>query len=417
MKAMSKFFYLTLLGMFLIPTVGVIPLQGTDLWYVQYLGMFSVFCIGIALYIWGINKYLAIFNLMCWASFIFVTNQHPRSFLCLMQVMLASLAICVISKFSEKQRKAVLNAMVVFIVVQCIYIVVQHLNLDPFFKTIKNPALDEAVGLSGSRNQIGVFFASTAPLMLSSIPILLPFFVLGLFLSATTSAWAAFAFSVLTFLLLTRRFRAVILFIIFLLAGSLMFFNRYEHLNNRILIERGELFKQTISSVAAGKIFIERVDNSTGENVKTVITCNPWLGFGLGNFIRVSPNAQISFFRKLNGDKPVASIPQHRYEHAHNDYAEVFFELGKLGFISLMLIVFDFFFKFFAARKTEILIVLFCCIIGQMICAFGVYTVHTAVSAMLLIVFYGLFLGEVRNGETWREQGFAKVVRWKVNLR
>jgi O-antigen ligase len=126
------------------------------------------------------------------------------------------------------------------------------------------------------------------------------------------------------------------------------------------------------------------------------IKCNPIFGFGLGNFMTISPKAQWQFmnlFTEYGQGNPI-----HRYEHAHNDYVEYFYETGYIGFLIMAWLLADFFYKFYVSHKSKLLTTSFLCVLAQLISATGIYTVHTIISAMMLVIFLGVFYGEA-NGQ------------------
>ena len=164
----------------------------------------------------------------------------------------------------------------------------------------------------------------------------------------------------------------------------MIFYTNFENLSKIAVKERIDLVKHTISQVNAGKAIMKK------DNLTKVVMCNPWFGFGLGNFIRISPYTQDVFLYK-----PIPGIKQHVYSHAHNDYAEGFFELGRIGIVLILLLIGDFFYRFIKSRKTILLYLYFSCVLAHMISALGVFTIHTATSGMMLVLFLGLFEGEL----------------------
>ena len=142
----------------------------------------------------------------------------------------------------------------------------------------------------------------------------------------------------------------------------------------------------------------------TKENVIEIQRTSPWLGFRLANFSRLSPYSQKEYlYEKCEYDgtsitnADVCEYNKHVYMHAHNDYLEVLFELGRIGFISLLLIILHFIYCYIISKKTKILRISFYSILAQMICSLAVFTVHTAIGGMLLIINLGVFFGEWRD--------------------
>lgn len=392
---MKRFFWLVVFSVFAVPISCMIPLMGTDVWYVQFLALFSCGLLGVSLVLWKFNKYLSIFTIIClfstitangsidWTRGVVIANQDPASVWMLCQFYLACLAIYGISLFNENQRRWILRAIVGIAIIQGLYVVIQYFNLDPIFNLLGDPSKDDTVGLSGSHNQIGLFLSVTSPLILSVCPLAFPLMIFGIWCSTTSFAWVGLIVSNLfiSWFISKKVFCGVA---VVLILASIVFFTEFDNYSDEKFQERKDLYIHTTKTVLDGKI---RLYKKKGDiMIQKIITCNSWLGYGFGSFIRISPLSQ-TFMKKER---------MHRYSHAHNDYLEVFSDMGKIGFISLMLIIFNFFYLFWKAEKTKILLICFACILAHMINALGIFTVHTANSGLLLILFYGVFMGEIR---------------------
>lgn len=373
----------------LLPLSAVIQVQGTDIWYVQYLALFSAFALATAIFLFSTNKPLSIFLGLAWYSTMFPAHQHPRAMLCLVQIIFSCLAIKVISGFKKETAYKIFGAVLIAALINSVYTVVQYLNLDPIFNSVKNENLDDTVGFLGSHNQLGVFMSVTSPVVMNFFPPAILLNVFAIFCSKTTSSWVAFIVGVILFSFLNtkqsfkdrvRPFWAISLVV---LLASVFFFGKIDKFGDSAWGERLNLYRHTIDSVLKEKIFLKIKDNVT-----RVKQCNMFFGYGLGSFTALSPHAQTGFL--LDPKKS-----SHRYEHAHNDYLEVLFEMGILGFVSVLIIVADIFIKFFRSAKTKIIIISFCSLLIHMINSLGIYAVQTAPSGMLLIVFLGVFYGEI----------------------
>ena len=194
-KNMTKYLIFLIFAIFAVPVSGIYSIPGTDVWYVQYIGLLTCFFIGLSLLLWRFNKYISIFSLVCLFSTVFVANQHPRSVLCLIQVYLSFLAMYGISKFNTRQKNIILWSVICLTVVQGIYTIVQYFNLDPFLRSLVNPNEDVTIGFSGSWNQIALFFAVVSPLITAKCFILLPLVIFGMLNAHTSFAWVAFIVS------------------------------------------------------------------------------------------------------------------------------------------------------------------------------------------------------------------------------
>ena len=296
-------------------------------------------------------------------------------------VFLAILASLGISKFTEKQCWWVLRAIVGLVVIQGIWVILQTLGIDPLFSSKTNPALDLPFGFSGSPNQSGLFFGVTLPLVASVFPIALPFSLYGLLCAKTTSVFIGVIISIITLCSFLYR-KALKYIFVTLFVISILFFARFENINSSMISERYELYKYSTIAAWKGNIPLP-------QNGKIYIgICNPWFGFGFGNFERLSP---------INQDLYVKAA--HRYRHAHNDYIEMFFEFGRVGLGVVLIFLINFFWGFVRAAKTKLLVITFCCVLTQLISALGIFTIHTATSGMLLVIFYGLYLSELRRSK------------------
>ena len=123
------------------------------------------------------------------------------------------------------------------------------------------------------------------------------------------------------------------------------------------------------------------------------ISTNPLWGYGFGNFLVYFPFIpQQQNFNYIN----------EKFTHAHNDLIETpVFELGVIGLISLLLLFINFFREFIVHKKNKELIMIFTCILAYLLNALGNFLSQIAVSGMLLMIFYGMFKGIIKeNGKT-----------------
>jgi len=392
----ENLFKLVRFSVFGVPLAGLIPIEGTDVWYSQFLGLMSLLMIGLSIALWKFNKGFSVFGLVCLFSSMVVANQSPKSLITLIQIYLAFLAIYAISRFEKDQRKALIRAVLVLVSIQGVWVILQALNLDPIFNLMGNPNKDDTVGISGSHNQLGLFFAMTAPIVLLNAIYLLPFTLVGLWFSTTATAWIGFVVFLIFWISIKLKSKAAVYLLFFGLMVCLI--SGFNRISDIVKTERFNLWRSSIDQVLSGRAIIKQADLSRlngKEKIEYIsikeINCNPLFGFGLGNFIRISPHTQeyVTF--------------AHRYEHAHNDYVEALFELGITGFLFLMVMIGKFLRDFFYAQRTKLLTSVFLAIVVQMVCAMGVYTIQTAISGMLMILFLGLFYGELRD-QRWEDQ-------------
>jgi len=396
-------FWLLCLSIFLIPFSGAFNfVPNGNIWDTQYIAFLVLAYLFLSFNIGKFNKLLGFFSAYCMFSVIIIAQQHPRSLFCLNTLYFSILAIKYISTLDRKKINILLWALVGLVVAQGVLVCLQFMGWDPIFNKIGAPGSDDTVGLSGSHNQIGTFFAVTAPLVLVYCPYLIIFNIIGLFGATTTIAYFAFAVGALA--LVSRKYSALLVQAI--LVVGLIFFFRFESADLPSSIqERIELTKMTINQVETGNAVMSR-DFEEGTQVIN-ITSNKWVGFGLGNFIRISPHTQRWY------TKPDAigarALKQHRYSHAHNDFIEGYFELGRIGAFLIILLLIDFFFKFYRAKKTKLLMIAFAGVVAHLVCALGVFTIQTAVTGILLIIFLGIFYREIYYGK-------KRKIRWIARL-
>ena len=447
------------LSVFLIPISGIYIIKGADAWVTQYIVFFFFGFLVVALRIGKYSKPLSLLAITALVSTVFFTGLATKALVTMVQLFISLLAIVEISRLDAKKRKILLFCLFGITLIQCVYMTLQFFNLDPFLNWIADPTLDDTVGFSGSHNQIGIFLATTAPVMFYFCPYLIFLTAFGLWCATTSTAWLGFVSGmlVLTKFMGKEVFQITVLILavfilsmfsnknvsmhepvreVTILSHTFRFLQRFEHFSKESYKERIMLIKESIKQVESGTLrsvidcthdaqYVGRCDTISphatdyekrmagcrnvtrkpicdevsghfrGYLVKDV-KCNRWFGFGLGSFMSLSPLTQDTFLIK----NPQYPEMHHKYAHAHNDYVETWFELGRLGLIALLIIIMDIFIKFFMAiktRKNTIIVVCFAGIVAHMVCALGVFTVQTAVTAIPLIVMLGIFYGEVRD--------------------
>ena len=382
-------YYLTFASIFLIPLSGIFP--GPNIWYVQMIFLIGFLSAGVGLSLFEFNPWLCGLNLTATYSTLVTANQGLRSLFFLFIFNLSSCASMQISKLDKQKRIYLIEGIVLLFAIQFLWVGLQFFNRDFIFDLGTNVNLDDTVAFSGSHNQMGLFFAITSPLVLSISPLLLILTVFAVCLSKTTSAYLGMAIGCSVYSWWTNKRNLLFIFII-LTISSLIYFTKFEHNFYAPMQERIKLIKHSIHEVFTG-IALAKYDNGRLQPIQT----RKFEGFGLGNFIAISPHTQWRFMDVhplYKGDS--GNNPQHRYEHMHNDYMEIFYEMGVVGFIFTIGLVLSFFWEFIKSKKSLILVISFCCILAQMVTALGIYTIYTAISGMLLIIFYGIFSAEIR---------------------
>lgn len=343
---------------------------------------------GISFVLWDFNKFLSIFTGICLISTFFVTRFCPRAIVLLFQLDLACLAAYGISKFNAKQRRCVLWAILGITLLQFVWVALQGFNIDPIFHSLLRAGKKEMVGFSASPDQIGTFFALTAPTMVSFHPLLGIISLFGMVASKSSFAFVAGVASSIFYFYFKNKlvFKIALLFIIVISTIFLVFTKEVRLVDCQV---RGNVWRYAILSTIKGEVYIEK-----GQKKAIVIT-NPILGYGFGNFLRIFPHIPEKrttldpWFRNFN-------CYREKFTHAHNDYVEAFFELGYLGLISLSALFISFIRGFVKSIKSNELILYFSSIVAYLLNASGNFLSQIAPSGMLLAIFYGMYEGARR---------------------
>lgn len=388
------FFKTIVFAIFAVPISSVIKIQPADFWFVQYLALISFFVIMAGLVVWETSSALGLLVFLSLFSFIIVANQSPRALMCLFQITSGCLIIHLLSFMNKQQRMFHVKSILGFAFLQGLFLIVQLFHKDPFFKSLEDFTKSVPVGWMGSFNQIGLFSAVTAPFSFIFCPGILIVNLLGLICSKTTTCWISFAV-IAAFFFRRIKTRLKVLLLLLSLVGAIFFYMHVERITFRAFRERFVIVKHSINDVIDGKIWMEMKD----ENIKKLVTCNPLFGYGLGNFMVISPRTQSDYLGAdmINRDGTIGK-KGHRYAHAHNDPVEFFYEFGYLGLAWMIYAGNEVIGRFRRARKTKILMASSLALLAQFICSLGIFTVHTALGGFFLILFLGLFYGEVRDG-------------------
>lgn len=380
---MKKIFNIILLASILIvPLASVFPIIGTITWYPQLLALMVLGFLLLASLLWEMNPFISLFLMYAVFSYLVICSQTPRAMLCL----ITGFSGVIFSYFISKNIKpSFYKAICVVAVINIGLVILQVFNLDPIFKAQSHWILDRTVGFMGSRNQLALFcLASSLVGMVVS-----PWFILlswPIFLVKCSSAMLGLLVGIISYLFMNNR-KDIINFI--LLSGICVIFI-FCHDKSNELKERMSVWNLSIHQTINGTI--DDYDSQEGRVVLSnhrVVKCNPWTGFGLGNFFVFSPSSQVGF----------SFSPWHRFEHAHNDMIESFFEFGKVGLGLLVLCILGVINDFRKATKTREIKILFSSLIALGISSCGVYAFHAPVSFFMVCLVLGLFYGEIANAK------------------
>lgn len=360
----------TALSIIIIPVCGILKLN-PPVWYGQYIGLIFCSFLGISLSLWKFNKYISIFTIICLLNTFFVAHFAARAMLLLFQVYISCLAIYGISKFNQKQRKYVLYGILTIFGLSCFYLVVQYFNKDPFFFSTLSHNRDELVAFFGAKDQLGSFFALTAPIAYFFNPYLSILSILGLFISHSSFAFVSAIISLGLYVSITNKNKIKYLIVGLFIVGVL-FFRYGDDVSIADFGTRGAVWNEAIKDV-----FKQRITIGSQEVKGSLIN-----GYGLGNFLNIFP--YIEGQGKFN-------YSNEKFTHAHNDYIEVFSDLGLLGLLSILILLFNFVYRFIKSKKNKELVCLFCSIIAYLLNASGNFLTHLAYSGAFLIILVGLY--------------------------
>lgn len=375
--------------MFIILLCGILPVMNQPVWYGQYLALVFVIFGGISLFLWDFNKYLSLLSFIYLFSVFFVASLSPRSILLLFNFDLLCLASYLISKLEGKYRVWIKRAIFILFLIQLLWLLMQFYNIpikvniggrkvDATFRSLYNPNKKELVGLSGSKDQLGTFFALTMPIAYNINPGFAILSFVGLYISKSSFAFVSGIMALLFYLFFTNRKHFKTVFILSLI-GSLIFFIKIDKLKPTDFLTRIGVWEHALKSVNQGKILI-------GMNEKTAeIKCNPLLGFGFGNFQSIFPYVP-------QGNKGF-NYADEKFTHAHNDFVGNHFETGYTGSAILLLLMTMFFISFYKVRESREKVLYASCIVAYLLNATGNFLSQIAISGMFLCVFYGLFMG------------------------
>lgn len=384
---MKKFIALILLGLIGIPIMGYFPIGGTPVWSAHYISLTFLLFLGVSFVLWDFNKWLGVFSAMCLISTFFVSKGSIRALAILIQFDLLCLVAYGVSKFDKNCRKWIIGGIAGFVIMQSGWLVLQYFNLDPMFFLKNKDGADVTknvmVGFMGSTGQLGATSAIVLPLMAYIHPLLALLCFGAICVSKSSFALVAGMSSGLIYFFLTNKKLFKIAVIVCLIVGT-FFFGKLEYIRGVDFQMRFEVWKSAVSCTVKGELPI-LVNNQFG-----TAKCNPILGYGFGNFLKIFP--YVPGYSRFNFDRE-------KFAHAHNDYVETFFELGYMGLIGIILLLGGFANDFIKATKSRELAMAGCCIIAYLLCSLGNFNSQIAVSGLLVMLCYGMFRGCL-NGKT-----------------
>lgn len=380
----------------LVSLAGILPNTLAPVWYPQLivLSLFSFLYINYTL--WKFNKILSIFLIYCLISVFFYNvtfvvynlpsrslksiffytlssfgNINPRQLVLLCHIYLCSYISYRISFISRKSREWVVRTLVAILVLNLFWSLLQHFNVDPIFNSISTPGKDNIVGFMGSYNCFSSFVTILTPLLYIISPL---FSIIAIIFVLLVKTWFSVFVILASTLIFLMKYRKKLLLPLGIFLGvvsilSITKFDTIDFKGNRVAV-----WRTSIGSILHGRINLEK---------DRTIKCNPLFGFGLGEFPRYFPNYPE---KSLDFNTPVA-----KYNHAHNDFVEVLFDLGLIGAGLLVLLLLSLLRKFLRTSKTKEFVIYSLCLLSYILCANSYFVSHMPVTGMILVVIYGLW--------------------------
>jgi len=375
-----------ILAIISIPLAAAIPTQD-NLWYGQYLALLVFLGLYGSLAIWKFNKYISLFMLLCLSSVIYPGRMGTRAIFLLATLYGAIYGIYGVSKLGK--RSGISLAIASLTLFMGGYLLIQYFNLDPFFDLIGDTSKDGMYSFLGANNQVGSFFAITMPFAikhfrLKGFPIILPFSLLGLYISKSSFAIMAVCIGMSFYYFFKNRKLFKKIFVGLLILGFIYVF-KIDRVKEADFSTRFNVWKYAIASTIKGRMEV----NIFGAN--RIAVARPCLGFGFSNWS--------AFFTRVPQRDRGFNYVNEKFRHAHNDFVEGFFEMG-IPFAAIGLLFYlNLFRRFLRAKKTDELLMFSSAFVIFSVNATGNFICHLAYSGLLLIVILGLLFGELKERE------------------
>jgi O-antigen ligase len=332
------------------------------------------------------------------------------SFKSILNIVLYSLLYVVIVNNIKKERQigSLLLSALISGVVTSIYCLIQYFGLDPITHTV-NPADPNF----GSYRTTGFL---DNPDIISGYLVTLPIVALSFVFTSTKLTLRIFFFS--AFLLITSitiiihsvapilgLLAALVIFIIFVrfylpqklkigLAVMLIFLIGIGFITGKFgsIFNRVSSLYEGFENSSSDRLLMWR---SAGEMIKD----KPITGIGIGMY-------KVKFFEYR--DKVLDKIPYfgvyEKAEQAHNEYLQLWAEMGTIGIIAAIWLIIGYFIYTFKSKikdpKLKILTIgLLSSVVAILIDAIGSFPFHIAPSAVLNVVLTALTVSIIRNSE------------------
>lgn len=312
------------------------------------------------------NKWIRCF--LTWAVINWWFNYFlpPQSTVILFNISLAMLLFYFIKTYiKEIDIDSIIKIICITAIFQVVWLGVQYIGWDFIFHPIDANGIrqaphikDRLVGFLGNKNILGCYLAICLPLFRVKFKKLLPLIIIGLFVARASMALIA-GFTGLLFyeIFITyqskdiRKFNTMIKVIGSCIIIAIIFFIFIDRPN----FDRIAIWKQTITHQVNWKCII---------------------GQGLGKFQNLKVLDKYGIW----------------WDNPHNEYLQIYFELGIIG-LTLLLGYFITLFKRFLKHIIPLTILLMSCIIVILVNSLGMFPFQIAPTAFLAITFIALLEG------------------------
>lgn len=310
------------------------------------------------------NKWIRYFLIWAIMSWWFNFFLPPQSTAVLFNVALAMLMFYFIKTYiRDIDINGILKVICITALFQVFWLGIQRIGWDFIFHPIaadgvRQTVKDRLVGFLGNKNILGCYLAMCLPLFRVRFKYLIPLIIIGLFVARASMAFIA-GFS------------------------GLVFYEVFMIIQNRDFRRLKVMVSVITICVIIAILFFAFVDRPNFDRVeiwrKTVIQQFNWrsiIGQGMGKFqdLRVVDKYGIV------------------WDNPHNEYLQIYFELGIIGIILLSGYFIDLFRRFLRFR-TPLTIILMSCVIVVLVNSIGMFPFQIAPTAFLGITYIALLEG------------------------
>ena len=310
------------------------------------------------------NIWLSLFMFWCvfnwWANFFIPSNAYVG-----LTGILSALIIYITMKhlLSKKilSSDTILRIICNLAIFQFIWIFVQKFSKDPIFYNVTqngDPLNNIAMiicGWSGNPSLLGVFFAITAFLLLDYYKV---------------KGFPIVFFIILSSLLIIKNFTTALCF----LSGG-MFYITYKYWKSKKYIVLGIV---TLLLLISGYIYYVKKPN-----FDRLFLWKALIKFGLK--VRPIIGRGINFFSTLN----IIDKTGTPWKEVHNEYLQIFFELGGVGLFLFLGFIYSKFREFFSKVRNNKQLCIMSCLVAYIVSGVSLFPFHIAqlsfIAIMLLV--------------------------------